>query len=200
MDKGNGEMREAPNEIEMPGLQGKAVELGELSELASKIRQGNRYDALDTGNNRAAVSERKSALSGVKNEMRHSRGHMNAFVAMHEGNVVGFLAVETTPAGKQAAIQEMWTSLPGRRQRAIVGTLLTTARNYLVEHGYPKLKAEPLSASTDFSVVASNPELGRFLRISEPDAEPTNISIAPEEPEGPEAAGDDFDAPLESGQ
>jgi|GEM_PF-4253624 hypothetical protein len=204
MDIGKAGMKEGH---EMPGLQGKELNLGELSELAGKIRSRLRYDALDTGMNRAATSERKGVVKEIKHELLQLSDHMVTFAAMHEGNVVGFLAVEKTPSGKKASVKALWTSVPSTAQRPIVGKLLNTAKHYLTDHGYPKLKIEPISASPDFAVVTANPTIGRFLRI-ERNAnaeERMDIQIAEEETMSHVASpsivgGETFSAPEDEAQ
>ena len=165
----------------MPGMQVQQLGLKELSDLAPQIR-ALRYNALDTGKNRAPILERKGDLKEVKHDFLHSAQHKIAFAALHEGKVVGFLSVDKVPQGKVATIDDLWASVPGRPQRGVVGKLLNAARDYLTDHGYPKLRAAPIHASSDFSVVTANPEIGRFLRISHPEAEDViDIAIAPEE-------------------
>lgn len=190
---------------QMPALQARPVSAAELGELAPKIRSDLRYSPLNTEEDRGPYAHRKSALGAVRHDLLRPADHMTAFAAMHEGKVVGFLAVEKTPQGKKAAIRELWTSLPGRPQRAVVAALLNTAKRYLVDHGYPKLEAKPVSASDEFSVMKRTPELGRFLRVSDGEtgeavedieiAEEDETSLpAAEDGEGPfgEAGNDNF--------
>lgn len=152
----------------MPGLRGRMISKEEFGEFASQIR-GLRYNAFDTSQNQTqegSYGQRKGDLKEIHKEMKQPGEHEHVFVAFDaEDNVVGFMAVHTTPGGRIAEAEEMWTKLPGHKQRAIVGKLLGAARSYLTNHGYPRLTAAPKHASSDFSVVGRGEDFHRFVKM-----------------------------------
>jgi len=185
----------------MPGLRGRMISKEEFGQFASKIRD-LRYNAFDTSQNQTqegSYGQRKGDLGEIRKELKRPGEHEHVFVAFDaEDNVVGFMAVHTTPAGRIAEAEELWTKLPGHKQRAIVGKLLGAARSYLNHHGYPRLTAAPASASHDFSVVRSGGDFHRFVKMEkgEPDEalfdvpEPANDNLPQSSNALPEADAD----------
>lgn len=153
-----------------------------LSEYASQIR-GLRYNALNIGENRAPLLARRKELGAVKHTLTHP--HPDAlFIAKDGEKVIGFLAVKRTPEGRKAQIRQLWTSLPGHPQRAVMAGLIKTAKHELTDHGYPRLNVDRISPSSDFTVIRNSPAGGRYLRMmntEELESEPTDIDISAEE-------------------
>ena len=186
-----GEMKQSAEQL--PGIRVVPVEsAGELSEYGSGIRR-LRYDALNTEENKGPWLRRRGAVSEIKKSFKRPADHDVAYVAMDGEDVVGFLAVEKTPAGKRADIRQLWTSLPGHPQRAVIAKLIGAAKHYLTDRGYPRLTALRISPSADFRVIKDSPVGGRYLRMKDPEAledDPMDIAVAEEEFETPEAAND----------
>ena len=151
----------------MPGLRGRMITKEEFGKFSSQMRD-QPYDALNTANNRGnkgSFGERKGALKEIRKEMKLPGEHEHVFVAFDaQDNVVGYLAVHTTPSGRVAEAEELRTKHAGHNQRAIVGKLLTAARSYLNDHGYPRLTVTPEHESRDFSVMRSGEDFHRFVR------------------------------------
>lgn len=191
----------------MKGLQ--VEQVTSLSEYASQIR-GLRYNALNTGENRAPFLVRRKELGAVKHTLTHP--HPDAlFIAKDGEKVIGFLAVKRTPEGKKAQIRQLWTWLPGHPQRAIMAGLIKAAKHELTAHGYPRLNVDKVAPSSDFSVVRNSPAGGHYLRMmnaEDLEGEPTDIDISAEEenelpaeimeesPQEPPEAANDNAAPL----
>jgi hypothetical protein len=175
-------------ELKMPegneaheGIQVEQVE--NLNEYSSQIRTQCRYNALNTGENRAAVSVRRGELSAVKHTM-HKPLPDAVFVAKSGDKVVGFLAVKrSVENGKKAQIRQLWTARPDYEQRRVMAHLIQAAKHELTGDGYTRLKAERISASSGFNIVHNSPNGGRYLQVvDQKDPEGTeSIEISPEE-------------------
>ena len=170
----------------MPGLRGRLVTKEEFTQFAPQIRnlRENAFDTTLNQRQKGSHGERKSALKEVRKEMKAPGEHIHVFLAFDAADkVVGFLAVHTTPEGRIAEAEELWTDLPGQKQRAIEHKLFGAARAYLNGHGYPRLTVKPEHESRATAIVRSGGDFHRFIRKGE-----TEVAEAMEEI--PEVAND----------
>jgi len=158
----------------MPGLRGRIITKEEFGKFSSQIRNlpENGFDTTLSQRQKGSHGERKGALKEIRKEMKAPGEHEHVFLAFDAADkVVGFLAVHTTPSGRIAEAQELWTDLPGQKQRAIAHKLFSAARSYLNGHGYPRLTVKPEHESRAVSIVRSGEDFHRFVRKGEADAE-----------------------------
>lgn len=163
------------------GIQIEQVE--HLGEYASQIRTNCRYNALNTGEDRASVSVRRHELSAVKRTM-HRPLPDAVFIAKSGDKVIGFMAVKRSiENGKKAEIRQLWTARPDHEQRRVMAHLIRAAKHELTSDGYTRLKAERISASSGFNVVRNGPDGGHYLQVVDPEnpAQMQQIAISPED-------------------
>jgi hypothetical protein len=199
MDKASGGESQALEA--MPGLRARMISKEEFGAYASQIRNlpENGFNTSLSQRQKGSHGQRKGDLKEVRKEMKGPGEHEHIFVAFNaEDKVVGFLAVRTTPAGSIAEAQELWTDLPGQKQRAIAHKLFGAARSYLNGHGYPRLTVKPEHESRAISLVRNGEDFHRFVRKGEAEvadmieemSEPANEDVPKvaddKEPQAPE--------------
>jgi len=158
---------------EMPGLQIVPLESREeLKKHRVEIGDWMRHDAIKEEYEPTGQSfERKETLKhleeGLRSSELHSGKHELVLAAKNGEKILGFLAIETTEAGKKAELKELWTKFEDRSQRTIITKLLLSAKEHLEEKQYRYL--DVVSSSEVLLSVARRPEFQYFLRIRPPE-------------------------------
>ena len=154
----------------MPGMKVERVDLAEFLAHESQIRQ-LRYNVQSPANEniyeKSTASERKEALSPIRQELRGDAEHEAIYLAKDKNDkVVGFMYIELNPNGHQARLKEAWSSVPEASQLEMIQKFLDAAKVDLPDDRYTHLDVEGSALTKHFKQLAGNPAYS-FVRIKD---------------------------------
>ena len=173
MPKGGEGIGKGASQSESPetrGIQVEVVERARLNEYEHQIA-GLEKNALDTTLDQSkggSISERKTALHNILEEMRVSERSGLTLVAKEGEKVVGFISVEK--GTHTAEVKNLWMSTnDSEEQQSIIVNLINGALTQLEKgaQSYSKLHIRPVAQSEGFKRYRTFPEHQNRLIIED---------------------------------